>query len=133
MLEQDLGLRTRESFISTSQPEFPTIPYLRGTVYAFGSATKQKIIEASGGRCAECGSTRHLQCHHKVPQCLGGKDTAENGVALCQNDHLYWDNSTLRDGVMYPGIPLENAPGGLIGNKNVFKKGLGQIRARNRR
>ncbi len=106
---------------------------ISGSIWSFSPATRAKIIESQGGRCAECGSTRHLQCHHRVPQCASGRDTAPNGVALCPKDHHYWDNMTLNEGIMYPGIPLENAPGGLIENKNKFKKVLGQILKRNGR
>jgi len=125
MLERDLSLTKRETFIATSEPNYPTVPFLRGCVYAFSNSTKREVIEAQGGRCADCGKIGHLQCHHKVPQSLGGRDTKENAVALCRDDHLFWDNSTLRDGIMYPGKPLQEAPGGLIEDKNKFKRPIG--------
>jgi hypothetical protein len=79
----------------------------------FGDKIKNKVKEEQGGRCAQCGSTKHLQCHHKLPKALGGSDDISNAVYLCgetSNDcHDEWDSLAFQQHIIYPGIPMSEA------------------------
>lgn len=85
---------------------------------SFGRRTKDQIKDEQGGRCADCGTKTRLEAHHRVPQSMGGSDERSNGVGLCgpkANDcHEKWDRLALEDGIIYPGIPIENAPRSLF-------------------
>lgn len=126
MLEQDLGLRTRESWVATSEFNPPVPDMIRGTVYAFSNEVKEQARRRAGGKCEMCHNPGILQVHHMVSQVAGGTDNLDNAVVLDRDCHLYWDNRTLRDGVMYPGIPLANAPEELIHDRHKFQKVLKQ-------
>lgn len=119
-----------KTLVDVAKVAIPLGIVIHGSVYAFSGTTKAKIIERQEGRCAECGSTGHLQCHHRVPQCMGGNDTEANGVALCPSDHKFWDNMTLKEGIMYPGRPIQNAPFGLIKSMRIFRRTVAQVTRR---
>ena len=40
-------------------------------------------------QCRNCGSRRHLQCHHIVPVSQGGPDELDNTMTLCSRCHKY--------------------------------------------
>jgi len=65
---------------------------LFGVALAFSLELKKKIRKEQEGRCAWCGKkTKKLQIHHIIPQRMGGADTKENAVGLCEDCHRYWD------------------------------------------
>ena len=45
-----------------------------------------EIVEQAG-KCELCGSKRGLEAHHIIPVCVGGDNTEENLICLCQNCH----------------------------------------------
>ena len=76
----------------------------------FDPQTKFEIKKKQKGRCADCNRKEaYLPVHHKVPQCLGGSDNAVNAVALCGSCHLKWDNLAMREHIIFPGIPMNQA------------------------
>ena len=90
MREQDLGLRTRETFISTSKPDFDRLRYgPRGTIYAFSSGSRQKILERDGYKCVVCGKTDCLEAAHKNHNRDNPNyNNPANGKTLCVEHHL---------------------------------------------
>ena len=44
---------------------------------------KERLLVINGGKCQECGSMENLTIEHKIPQCIGGKNTEENLTILC--------------------------------------------------
>lgn len=49
-----------------------------------------KVKERDGYTCQKCGkkgSSRSLHAHHIKPNALGGKNTLENGITLCNPCH----------------------------------------------
>lgn len=109
----------RRSFVEVARP------IIRGTIFvgsivaasvlpffAFGGKAKQQIREDYQGRCAICGSRYACECHHIIKQEWHGKDTAANGVLLCSNkgkDHHEVYDKLADKGIVYPGIPIEEA------------------------
>lgn len=75
----------------------------------FSVEMKEKIRDEQSYYCDHCGKKARLQVHHKIPQRLGGADIRENGVGLCESCHEKWDELSL-EGVIYPGIPITEAP-----------------------
>ena len=51
------------------------------------SAQSAYIIVNDIKQCELCGSRRGLEVHHIIPFSLGGDDSAENLIALCQSCH----------------------------------------------
>jgi hypothetical protein len=47
-----------------------------------------RVIEACGGRCANCGSDHRLKVRMIVPEESGGKKTVSNGTLLCRTCEL---------------------------------------------
>lgn len=88
--------------------------------WAFSQKTKQAIRERQRFCCADCGQKTHLEIHHIVPYSMGGSDHEENGVGLCHLDHKKWDELA-REGIIYPGIPIENAKEKQIRKKSLWK------------
>ncbi len=43
-----------------------------------------EVWRRDGGRCAKCGSQRHLEFDHIIPVALGGSNTARNVQLLCE-------------------------------------------------
>lgn len=43
----------------------------------------QQVKKLSNFACMQCGSFEDVQATHRIPPSLGGKNTLENGVALC--------------------------------------------------
>lgn len=46
----------------------------------------RKCIEEAE-RCELCGSRRGLEAHHIIPLCVGGNDSDENLLCVCQRCH----------------------------------------------
>ena len=46
-----------------------------------------RAIREYGGECANCGSTRRLECDHIRPRRCGGSDDVENLQVLCHACH----------------------------------------------
>ena len=46
-------------------------------------ALRRLVLARDGHACRACGSTHGLEAHHVVMRSLGGKDVAENLIALC--------------------------------------------------
>jgi 5-methylcytosine-specific restriction endonuclease McrA len=46
-------------------------------------SVKAAVWQRDGGRCAECGSTVHLEFDHIIPVARGGADTERNLQLLC--------------------------------------------------
>lgn len=42
-----------------------------------------RITSRDGKKCKKCGSLEKLTLQHKIPKCIGGKDTYENLEILC--------------------------------------------------
>lgn len=93
------------------------------STWSFGGAIKKQVREQQNGDCADCGQhVRKLEIHHRVPESMGGSDTIENAVGLCGpkngDCHEYWDQKALTEGVIYPGIDIQDAPRTLFKHKN---------------
>jgi len=100
---------------------------------AFSRALKEKIKREQNYRCDNCGKKTFLQVHHKVPQCLNGNDKRVNGVALCPNCHVEADNKAMLEGVIYPGVFIDQVPASQFKNKNIRQKMVSKYKARHRR
>lgn len=71
---------------------------------AFSKSIKKEVYEKQKGNCADCGEHYpRLQTHHRVPHSLGGPDTIENAVGLCQDDHRVADRLAFQ-GIIHPQI-----------------------------
>lgn len=124
-MEKERALKILEGAVKVAVPIGLMI---YGSVWSFSSDTRAQIKEKTGGKCAQCGSTKHIECHHKIPHAFGGKDSVENGVALCgdksRDCHEEWDEKALKRGVIYPGIPIEQAPVSLFKNQQARRSAL---------
>lgn len=70
---------------------------------AFSAAVRKEIINRQQHRCIIEGCDRQpLQCHHIIPSCQGGRDIADNGVAVCQYHHYKLDALAIREHIYYP-------------------------------
>jgi 5-methylcytosine-specific restriction endonuclease McrA len=47
----------------------------------------KQVLERDGWQCQSCGSSRHLQVHHRKFRSRLGDDTAENLITLCADCH----------------------------------------------
>ncbi|MGN6561744.1 MAG: HNH endonuclease [Thermomicrobiales bacterium] len=47
----------------------------------------QEVKARAGNRCEQCGSYDRVQADHVTPLSMGGRDTFENGRALCHSCH----------------------------------------------
>lgn len=58
---------------------------------------RSRVLERDGRRCRVCGATEEclLQAAHIVAVSDGGCDETENGICLCANHHLLYDNALL--------------------------------------
>jgi 5-methylcytosine-specific restriction endonuclease McrA len=56
----------------------------RGTEYR---KQRSLVLLRDGYCCTECGSTDHLECHHKQPLCYGGDHSLGNLQTLCRKCH----------------------------------------------
>lgn len=54
----------------------------------FRHSIRRKILERDGYHCCLCGSTENLEVHHIVPKRLGGHNTLDNGITLCEPCHV---------------------------------------------
>lgn len=93
-------------------------------IYAFSKAIKEQVRHEQGCMCAECGRyDRHLSIHHRVSQHQGGADNRKNAVGLCQEKcHPKYDELVLKEKIVYPDIPIEQAPIVLFRSPNYYKK-----------
>jgi len=48
---------------------------------------KEQTLKRDGYKCKVCGSTEHITAHHIVPRILGGPDTLDNLITLCEDCH----------------------------------------------
>lgn len=77
---------------------------------AFSRSIKKNVKKKQGYRCAECGSENcSLEVHHRLPRYKGGSDHEDNAVALCPDDHDKWDEISLNEPTIYPGVSLDEA------------------------
>jgi 5-methylcytosine-specific restriction endonuclease McrA len=53
----------------------------------FRHSIREKIFQRDGYRCCLCGAAENLEVHHIVPRRLGGHNTLDNGVTLCEACH----------------------------------------------
>jgi 5-methylcytosine-specific restriction endonuclease McrA len=58
----------------------------------------QQILERDGWRCQGCGSSEHLQIHHKKFRSQSGNDSEENLITLCAQCHMRIHMTLKRDG-----------------------------------
>lgn len=79
------------------------------TALVFSVELKETIRDEQDYKCDHCGRPARLSIHHKIPQRLGGADIRENGVGLCESCHEKWDELSF-EGIIYPGIPITEAP-----------------------
>ena len=71
------------------------------SLLAFSEELKKQVRKEQGGRCDWCGKkVKKLQIHHIIPQSMGGSDTRENAVGLCEDCHRYWDKLSFQ-GIFY--------------------------------
>lgn len=58
---------------------------------------RNRVLVRDGRRCRVCGATEEclLQAAHIVAVSEGGGDEVENGICLCANHHLLYDNALL--------------------------------------
>jgi hypothetical protein len=109
----------RERF-QDNEPESIDLDYFAYCVFpAFSEWIRRKVREEQGGIC-DCGcgqKPQKLEVHHRVPQSLGGADNEFNAVGLAPTCHHAWDDKALKEGVIYPGIPIKRAP------DSLFRKG----------
>ncbi len=52
-------------------------------------------IKMYDGHCAICPSDDHLDDHHIIPQCKGGKTVDDNLIILCKTHHDLFRLATL--------------------------------------
>lgn len=120
-----------ETLVFTALKVVVPVGIVFGSLWSFKPSVRHEIRERYGYRCAQCGSTEHLQCHHIIPHTLGGRDCADNGVLLCgeggRDCHEEWDRKALKQGIIYPGIPIQDAPHNLFKNENVRLKTLRRL------
>jgi Restriction endonuclease len=68
---------------------------------AFSKELKEQVRKEQEGRCDWCGKkVKKLQIHHIIPQSMGGSDTRENAVGLCEDCHRHWDKLSFQ-GIFY--------------------------------
>lgn len=77
---------------------------------AFSHFLKKQVRLEQDNRCDNCGKKTKLQIHHRVPQSMGGNDNRENAVGLCGDCHREADEKALEEGIIYPGIKINQAP-----------------------
>ena len=46
-----------------------------------------QVLERDAWRCQNCGSTQHLEIHHKEFRSHSGDDSEENLITLCNHCH----------------------------------------------
>lgn len=76
-------------------------------------AVRRRVLAPNGHRCAApgCGSTHHLEIHHRVPASRGGTNEAGNLVTLCHACHRSLHEIARRRGPSsLPGGPDGVAP-----------------------
>ena len=89
------------------------------SLLSFSHAIKKQVREEQDGQCAKCAhKPKKLQVHHRVPEAMGGAGNRQNAVGLCPPDHKYFDKLAVEQHIIYPNIPLSQAP------DNLFKKHL---------
>lgn len=47
------------------------------------------VFARDGHACVRCGTSHHLEAHHRLPTGRGGPDTLANLVTLCADDHRW--------------------------------------------
>jgi len=87
-----------------------TLGLLALSFCSFSKATKRQVIEEQNGIDPTTGQKCKLTIHHRLPMVLGGNDTRENAIGLERSVHTVWDNKALHEGIIYPGIPIKEAP-----------------------
>ena len=55
--------------------------------HEFPSSIRERVLEADGYICRECGATENLKVNHIRPIHHGGRSVLENGQTLCQDCH----------------------------------------------
>lgn len=97
---------------------------------SFSKETKKLARREADNTCACCGvkvrRSNELECHHEVPQSLGGSNTRVNLVTLCgeaYNDcHEKYDKLVLEEGILFNGQRLADAPDEMFrSHHNRFK------------
>ena len=48
---------------------------------------RKEILERDGKKCRLCGREEYLEVHHITPKIIGGEETEENMITLCQYCH----------------------------------------------
>ena len=86
------GRTSHRSELSSADPNFTKTPQVRG--FLFLSTFSRRVIEAYAGVCAMCGLDVGLvEGAHIYPvSAPGSQDEIWNGLALCANHHLAFDN-----------------------------------------
>lgn len=69
-------------------------PYGRGK--RVSKATKNRCFVRDGG-CAKCGGSDIMTVHHVIPKRLGGPNTLDNLITLCDWCHADWNSLEARD------------------------------------
>lgn len=69
--------------------------------------------------------------HHRLCESMGGTDTRVNLVPLCSDEvngcHRKWDRLTQEEGIVFPGIPIEEVPVELIADRGRYRKALARL------
>jgi 5-methylcytosine-specific restriction endonuclease McrA len=66
---------------------WPKRPRIRLNEEAY-ALLRRKILERDDWRCQGCGSSVHLQIHHKEFRSQSGHDAKENLITLCAQCHM---------------------------------------------
>ena len=61
--------------------------YHKGKRSWFWETYKGECFKRDNYTCQKCGSTKRLECHHKIPIVSGGSNELSNLITLCHNCH----------------------------------------------
>jgi len=88
--------------------------------YKFPRELRRIVREEQGGICMGCGQKPKtpLEVHHRIPHSLGIQmgipeellDSRNNAVGLCPPCHETFNQFAFEEGMVYPGVALEEAP-----------------------
>lgn len=71
-------------------------------------ATRQMLMQRSGGLCEKCGHDKATQAHHRKPRGMGGtmltdKHQLSNLLALCTTCHTWVESERNKARMLYHG------------------------------
>ena len=104
----------------------------------FSQTEKEQLLINQDFMCGECGEDLwgdHIganPAHHILPNWAGGETVLENGVILCHECHVLWDNRAVV-GLFYPEHRLEDFEEEQIADPDKFYKAFESIHKNQRK